>query len=271
VWIVSMGGTVTAGGTSTSNTVTVTWNTAGAQSVSVNYDNSGGCGAPTATSRTITVNARPTPTLIGPAAVCVDATGVTYTTDAGMTNYVWTVVGGLVTAGGTGNFVTVTWPAHDPSDPPPAVRVNYRNAAGCNAATPTILNVNVGATLVPGLGGDVNVCENETGVVYTTDAGQNNYAWTVSAGGTITAGGTGTDNTVTVTWGAAGNGTVTVNYDNTFGCPPSAPNTLNVQIHAPPIPTIGGGSATQCVTDVVTYSTEAGMTNYVWNVSAGRP
>jgi len=39
VWSVSSGGTITAGGTSTSNTVTVTWSTHGAQTVSVNFTN----------------------------------------------------------------------------------------------------------------------------------------------------------------------------------------------------------------------------------------
>ena len=35
------------------------------------------------------------------------------------------------------------------------------------------------------------MCES-TGNVYTTTAGMTNYTWTVSAGGTITAGGTST-------------------------------------------------------------------------------
>jgi len=45
IWAVSAGGTITAGGTATSNSVTVTWTTAGAKTVSVNYTNSNGCTA----------------------------------------------------------------------------------------------------------------------------------------------------------------------------------------------------------------------------------
>jgi len=48
------------------------------------------------------------------------------------------------------------------------------------------------------------------GNIYTTQAGMTNYLWTVSAGGTITAGGSTIDNTVTVTWTTTGAQTVSV-------------------------------------------------------------
>ena len=59
IWSVSAGGTITAGGTTNSNTVTVTWNTAGAQTVSVNYTNGNGCTAAAPTVYNVTVNALP--------------------------------------------------------------------------------------------------------------------------------------------------------------------------------------------------------------------
>ena len=65
--------------------------------------------------------------------------------------------------------------------------------------------VNVKALPAPTIASGPNdVCINSTGNVYTTQAGKTNYVWTVSSGGTITAGGTATDNTVTVTWTTAG-------------------------------------------------------------------
>ena len=60
LWIVSSGGTITSGGGSSNNTVSVTWNTAGAQSISVNYTNGNGCAASSTTNYPITVNALPT-------------------------------------------------------------------------------------------------------------------------------------------------------------------------------------------------------------------
>jgi len=51
------------------------------------------------------------PVLTGPTVVCLNSTGNVYTTDAGQSNYVWNVVGGTITAGGTlnSNTTTVTW------------------------------------------------------------------------------------------------------------------------------------------------------------------
>src|SRR5439155_1585087 len=56
----------------------------------------------------VTVNALPTPTISGPASVCVNSTGNVYTTQAGMTNYAWTISGGTITAGGTSTSNTAT-------------------------------------------------------------------------------------------------------------------------------------------------------------------
>ncbi len=58
VWTVSGGGTITSGGGNTDNSVTVTWNTAGNQQVSVNYYD-GLCNAMTPTFLNVTVLAPP--------------------------------------------------------------------------------------------------------------------------------------------------------------------------------------------------------------------
>ena len=79
-----------------------------------------------------------------------------------------------------------------------------------------------------------------TGNVYTTEAGMSNYLWTVSAGGTITAGGGTGSNMVTVTWTTTGAKTVTVNYTNVNGCTATSPTTYNVTVNPLPVPTIAG-------------------------------
>ena len=66
--------------------MTVTWNTSGAQTVSVNYTNANSCTAASPTVYNVTVNALPVPTITGPASACVSSTGNVYTTTAGMTN-----------------------------------------------------------------------------------------------------------------------------------------------------------------------------------------
>ncbi len=52
-----------------------------------------------------------TPNLSGPSTVCAGSAGNIYSTGVGMHNYVWTVAGGTITSGGTGNdnMATVTW------------------------------------------------------------------------------------------------------------------------------------------------------------------
>ena len=268
IWAVSAGGTITAGGTTNSNTVTVTWNTAGAQTVSVNYTNSNGCTAAAPTVFNVTVNALPVPTLAGPTPVCAGATGNVYTTQAGNTNYIWAVsAGGTITAGGTtnSNTVTVTWNTAGAQ----TVSVNYTNASGCTAAAPTVYNVTVNALPIPTIAGPASVCVNSTGNVYTTQAGNTNYIWAVSAGGTITAGGTTNSNSVTITWNTVGAQTVSVNYTNANGCTAAAPTVYNVTVNALPTPTIAGPTPVcQGITGNV-YTTQAGMTNYIWSVSAG--
>ena len=60
---------------------------------------------------TITVNARPVPTISGPTLACEDYTGNVFSTEAGMSGYTWALTGGagsILTGVGT-NSITVRW------------------------------------------------------------------------------------------------------------------------------------------------------------------
>ncbi|MDP1622752.1 MAG: T9SS type A sorting domain-containing protein, partial [Bacteroidales bacterium] len=211
----------------------------------------------------VTVNALPVPTITGPASVCVNSTGNVYTTQTGMTGYTWTVsAGGTITAGTGTSAITVTWSTTGAK----TVTVNYTNASNCTATTPTTYNVTVNALPVPTITGPASVCVNSTGNVYTTQTGMTGYTWTVSAGGTITAG-TGTS-AITVTWSTTGAKTVTVNYTNASNCMATTPTIYNVTVNAVPTPTLTG-PASVCQGASATYTTQTGMTNYIWTVSAG--
>ena len=139
-WVVSAGGNIQAGGTAIDNTVTVKWNTVGAQSVSVNYTSADGCIAPVPTVTNITVNPLPVPTIAGPTTVNVGSTG-TYTTESGMTNYSWTVTGsGCTITGGQGtSAVTISFSSIGNK----TIRLTYTNANGCSPLNPTALMVKV--------------------------------------------------------------------------------------------------------------------------------
>ena len=268
VWTVSGGGTVTGGGTATDNTITITWNTAGAQTVSVNYTDANGCTAASATVYNVTVNPIPSPTITGRASSMRGTTGNVYTTEAGMTNYVWAVsAGGTITGGGTptDNTVTVTWITAGPQ----TVSINYSNSFGCADTAAVVYNVTVNPLPVPTITGPASACFGSTGNVYTTEAGMSNYVWTVSGGGTVTGGGTATDNTITITWNTAGAQTVSINYTDANGCTATSATVYNVTVNSLPVPTITGSSTVCAASTGNVYTTEAGMSNYIWTYSAG--
>jgi len=102
----------------------------------------GTCGTVITDTVKVTVNTLPTPTISGPAPVCATTTTSVYTTEPGMTNYVWAVsAGGLITSDETvpDNSITVTWNTIGTQ----TVSVNYTNLDGCSAATVTVKTVTV--------------------------------------------------------------------------------------------------------------------------------
>ena len=265
IWTV-VGGTITAGGNSTSNTATITWTSTGTQSISVNYTNANGCTAASAAVYNVTVNALPTPAISGPTSACLNVAGNVYSTQPGNTNYVWTVIGGTITAGGnsTSNSATVTWTSTGVQ----SISVNYTDVNGCTSATATVFNVTVNPLPAPTINGPISICLNSTGNVYTTEAGKTNYVWTV-VGGIITAGGNSTSNTATVTWTNTGSQSISVNYTDANGCTAASATVFNVTVNPLPTPTISGSTSVCLNSTGNVYSTETGKTNYIWTVVGG--
>ena len=115
------------------------------------------------------------------------------------------------------------------------IEYEYTDVNSCtNTASRT---TEVHAILVPTITGNANPCQNVE-ITYTTEAGMNNYNWVVSGGGTITAGGTATDHTVTVNWDATGAQTVQITYDDSSGGCTSTTVTLNITVKAEPTVTL---------------------------------
>ena len=265
-WTVSAGGTITAG--AGTNAVTVSWNTAGARTVSVNYVNANGCTASTAATFSVTVAGSPAPTITGPAQLCAGATGVVDTTQAGFSNYVWTIsYGGIITSGLNSNQVTVDWGTAGLR----SISVNYENASACSAVSPFVYNVTIFTAPVPVITGNASVCQGTTGVTYTTQADNTGYVWTVSSGGVITSG-AGT-NEITVSWITGGNQTVSVDFTNELGCDAAVPTVFNVSVA--PKPSAAGavtGTTPVCAgTQGVAYSVPAiaNATTYNWTLPTG--
>ncbi len=263
-WFVSGGGTITAGGGTTDDFVTITW-TSGSRSVGINYQNSFGCWGNGATGLPVFVNPIPTPVISGPVAACANSTGHVYSTPTvGGNTYVWAISGGTITAGAGTNSITVTWNAAGAG----WVTVTETIPATTCSITTAQYNVTINPLPAPVISGPVAACANSTGNAYSTpNVGGHTYVWAIS-GGSITAG-AGT-NSITVTWNAAGAGWVQVTETITATTCAATTAQYNVTINPLPAPVISGPVAACANSTGHVYSTPlvAGHT-YVWAISGG--
>ncbi|MBL7905359.1 MAG: right-handed parallel beta-helix repeat-containing protein [Bacteroidales bacterium] len=122
-------------------------------------------------------------TLTGTASVCVGSTVNGYTTEAGKTNYVWTVTGGTLTS--VGHVATVNWSTVGPQ----TISVTYENSYGCSPATPAVLNVMVNPlpTATISITGNPSICSGGSSVltVSLTGNGPWTYYWSDDNGVTF--------------------------------------------------------------------------------------
>jgi hypothetical protein len=264
VWTVPTGGTITSG--ANTNSITVSYNSS-AVSGNVTVYGTSVCGNGTPSSLPVTVNPLPVPTITGPDLACITLSYV-YTTEVGMSDYVWTVsAGGQIMSGAGTNTVSIKWNNTGAQ----SVSVNYTSAAGCPAAAPTTMNVSVGNLPTPTIVGSNLLCIGSGLHVYTTEGGFSDYVWTVSTGGTIVSG-QGTYQ-IEVNYTTPGSKTVTVNYDNSYGCSAVTPTSFAVTVLALPgnAGAISGTPELCAGTQSVSYSVAAipGALDYIWTLPSG--
>ncbi len=195
--------------------------------------------------------------------VCVGSS-TSYATESGNTAYGWTVSsGGTITSGSDTSAITILWSTPGPK----TIGVNYTNSNGCKANDPVTTITVVDSLPVPTIAGSTTVCTGSSGHIYTTEEDMIGYQWSVSNGGTITAGGSDSLNTVTVTWDSTGAQTVSVGYTNSNGCTTNPLTSFDVTVYPLPVPTITGETSACANSGNYTYSTETEMTGYVWTIS----
>ena len=234
IWTVPNGATITAG--SGTNQITVTF-TGSSVSGSVTVAGTNSCTTGPSSTLGVTVNTLPNPTITGPNNPCMESGTFTYTTESGMTNYTWTVsAGGTIQSGSGTNSVVVQWNATGAQ----TLSVNYTNGGGCQAQSPTVLNITVyGIPAAAGpVTGDEELCAGTEGVAYSVDpiANATSYIWTVPTGATIVSG-SGTNDILVDFSLSAVSGAVSV-YGNSI-CGNGTASSMDVTVNpAPPTPVV---------------------------------
>lgn len=256
LWSVSGGIIVSGQGT---NTIGVSWSAFGMGTVSVTQTNADGCD--TTFILPVTINPKPNPLIIGSPPFCEWSTGNPYsvTSTAGNT-YVWTVSGGTINSGQGTPAILVDWGTAGPA----TVQVMESNVFGCDTTVAIAFAINPNPNPVV-IGAD-SVCAFSTGHIYSSaNTAGNTFLWTVT-GGTIASGQN--TNSISVDWGAAGNGTVQLTQTNTNGCDTTV--TFPVVILPNPISSITGPVAVCQFETGAMYSTPGAPGNtYSWSISGG--
>ncbi|TRZ71735.1 MAG: hypothetical protein D4R97_06425, partial [Bacteroidetes bacterium] len=241
---------VTAGINAVSGNITV-------RAVNVCNDN------PSSASFPVTIKSRPIPVITGPVSTCALAPSLTYSTEAGMSDYSWNVSsGGNIVSGLGTNVIMVNWVIPGPQ----TVSVVYRGTNGCMAPVPTVRNVTVNPLPAPVITGPDTVCRTVS-VIFSTSPGMQSYQWNVSPSGTIVSGAS--SSAVTVRWNNPGSQWISLNYTNSFGC--QALSSVNKNIHVRQIaqPVITGPDSLCEGATGVQYSTQSGMNDYTWSIPSG--
>ena len=227
--------------------------TAGTATISYTVTNGFTCS--TTVSLTITVNALPAVAPIGGTlTVCA---GLTTPLSDGTPGGTWSSGNTAVaTISSTTGLVTGVSAG--------SATINYAVTNGNGCSTVVSAMVTVYALPMPTLSGPNPICPNST-ATYTTESGQSNYIWTFT-GGTKIAGGSTTDDFITILWDQPGARTVYINYTNANGC--SAATSATVTTSAGTLPSLSG-STPVCLNSNGTYNTQAGQTNYLWSYPGG--
>lgn len=198
----------------------------------------------------------PVPVISGALEVCEGTQTVYSAPFINGIRYIWAVSGGEIINHGGENF-EVLWDSAGSG----VITLTMTNRTNCDSTVH--IDVTIHPAPQPQISGPSSVCAG-TLASYTMDSLGGNYSWTVS-GGVITQGAN--SDTVTVDWGYAVSGTVSVTEVNSFGCSASA--TIPVQFLSVPVPLMVA-PAEVCVnsSSVLAVPAVSGE-SYTWTLSGG--
>ena len=262
-WSVAGNGTITFGqGT---NSVTIDWGLAGTATITVIEVNSFGCPG---TPQTFTVTINGTPTASATAVQDTVCIGGNVQLNGTATNgtILWTTSGNGTFSNSASASPTYTTGS---ADVPLVTLTMTVSNPPCPDAVATVQIIVLPLPVTSAIAGPDTVCSGTSANYSVTNNTGSTYSWTVT-GGSITSG-NGTSN-ISVNWGSAGTGTVSVTEYNFFGCMGST-STLSVVINPSPVAVAIAGPDTLCEGDLGQYiltPATAGST-YTWTITGGIP
>ena len=188
--------------------------------------------------------------------VCSGSTDNSYSGPSGMSSYSWQITGnGTIMGPITSQFVNVTAGAAGTYSLTLNVTMN-----GVGRSCSKIITVNpIPACSVTG---PDQITQGSIGNIYTAPSNMSSYNWSISGNGTIV--GSATAQTVSVTAGASGGFTLTLNT-TLNGCPNSCTKTVTVNSSTSCI--ISGSSEVTTGSSNNVYSGPANMNTYSWSIS----
>ncbi|HYG14396.1 MAG TPA: PKD domain-containing protein, partial [Bacteroidia bacterium] len=254
-WSVTNGTIISGQGT---NSIDILWGAAGTGTVTLTQTSPFGCDS-TVSLSVIRILYTPAPVLTGEDSACHNKL-FTYSTPAvtGDT-YNWSVTNGTIVSGQGTNSIAIQWGAAGAG----LVTLTQTSPQGCDSTISE--SIIVQPTPDPQIIGNDTVCHNKIEFYSITPGiGGDSYQWSVTNGSILTGQGT---SGISILWGTAGAGSVSIRHTNAGGCDSS--KTLTILIQPTPVPVIQGGSNI-CSDKVVFYSvTSSAGSTYNWAVTGG--
>lgn len=206
---------------------------------------------------TITFIQTPDPQISGPISACQNAV-VNYSTPL-LESYIysWEIGGGTIQSDPNANEITVLWDTTGTDNWLIATQTN--GLTMCH--TWQVITIAVHELPVPSISGDASVCENESGILYSTPSLEgHSYLWTIE-GGNSTGGQEVSE--ISVDWGLTGTGFLSVmeTIDST-GCQISTD--FQVMIHSLPVVSIGNDTSI-CHNHTLTLDAGNPGATYLWS------
>jgi gliding motility-associated-like protein len=220
-------------GSNTNNSVNITWGAPGKARAKVVQYNSAGCPSDTSTIE-VWISKPGIPNIVGKKVVCPNASGIEYKLVNSLpgSSYTWNVMGGTINGSQNSNSIFVKWGNQGNG----SVSVFEIDRFGCRGDDGTLPVLKDYDLVLDSISGDTSLCENTLQVKYFVPYTPGTvYNWNV-LGGTISSGNL--SNEITVDWGAAGTGSLSMfetSYDsvNNRAC---VSNVINKTVFIRPYP-----------------------------------